>query len=184
MAQRTRKVALLRGINVGGKAAVPMIELASVLSQLGCTNVSTYLRTGNVIFDAPRSEGQMEEIMERAIANEFGLSVPVIVKSVEAFSALLLNVPFSDEARSDPSHVLLYLSKSPPIATAIEGLQAKVTAGEAIIRQGDEIWIHYPDGIGKSKITPTVIDRSIGSPATGRNWNTLVKLRDLAQAEA
>ena len=109
----------------------------------------------------------------------FGLTP--IVRSCTHFASYLSNVPFTEATQEDPSHVVLYLSKSAPVATAVNDIQSKASAGESVIQMGDTVWIHFPKGIGTSKLSPTVIDRSIGSPATRRNWNTLVKMRELSR---
>lgn len=179
----TKYVALLRGINVGGKASVPMKELCVVCRRLGWENVTTYLRTGNVVFDTSLKAAQLEEALEYGITKEFGLSVPVIIKSGNNFSVYLSNVPFSLELQNDPSHVIMYFSKSTPAISEVDALLSKASAGESVIQKGDTIWIYYPKGIARSKITPAVIDRSIGSPATGRNWNTLIKIQALCRSD-
>ena len=172
-------VALLRGINVGGRATIPMKELALLFLTLGCENVQTYLRTGNLVFESSRDAGELEELFESAIAREFSLSIPVVVRSREQFANYLVNAPFHSESKSDPSHLLLYLSKSLPLDTAVGDLLVKAAAGESAKQAEDAIWIYFPDGIGRSKVTPSIVDRSIGSPATGRNWNTLLKISEL-----
>ena len=175
----TKHIALLRGINVGGKATVPMKELALLFTDLGCGNVRTYLRTGNIVFESQRESGELEKAFECAISKEFSLSIPVVVRSGERFSEYLVNTPFPSESKKDPSHLLLYLSKNPPLESAVAQLLQKAAAGESVMQRDDGIWIYYPDGIGRSKVSPTIIDRSIGSSATGRNWNTLLKVSEL-----
>jgi uncharacterized protein (DUF1697 family) len=75
--------------------------------------------------------------------------------------------------------VLLALSKRPPGADAARELQQRATLGERVIRKGDAIWVHYAGGIGRSKLTPAILDRCVGSPVTARNWRTALKLDEM-----
>lgn len=174
-----KHVALLRGINVGGNASLPMKELIAVCQALGWANVRTLLQTGNVVFESSEKDRILEEMLEQAVSREFSLNIPVIVRSGKDLAGYLVEVPFPTESQEDPSHLVLYLSKASPLDSAIEGLLSKARSGESVVQYRDAIWIYYPNGIGSSKITPALIDRSIGSPATGRNWSTLRKIHSL-----
>jgi uncharacterized protein (DUF1697 family) len=171
----TTYAALLRGINVGGKTKIPMKELVKLCESFGWSDVTTLLQTGNVLFRASGSTA-LESTLEAGIAAQFGLTISVVIRETAILKAHLAQTPFEKASRDDPSHLLLYLSKRPPEPTAIESIRSRATAGELIESQDEAIWIHFPNGIGRSKITPSVMDRAVGSPATGRNWNTFTKL--------
>lgn len=176
-----RKVALLRAINVGGRK-LPMAELRGLCAELGWSDVQTYIQSGNLIFDAPGDTDALEATLERSIERRFGLGVPVIIRTAEHWSHLPTANPFPDEARDAPNRLLMLLSKRPPAEDAAEALEQRAAAGEKARRAGDAVWIYFPDGSGTSKLSPTVIDRLIGSPSTSRNYRTVVKLKEMLEA--
>ncbi len=192
-------IALLRGINVGGRNTVPMAELRSLASGLGWMDVRTYIQSGNVVFRMARSSeaatepgteieagsvAALEAELERAIGSHFGFSVPVIVRSAAAWSGHLAANPFPDASAVEPNLVMLALSKAPLREGVVDELREHATNGERIHLAGDALWIHYVGGVGRSKISPGLLDRIVGSPVTTRNWRTAVKLAEMAGVAA
>ena len=176
-----RRIALLRAVNVGGRKVV-MAELRAACEAAGFADVSTYIASGNLLF-APRSTPAEEEAeLEQVIARVFGIAVPVIVRAGEAWPGYLRTCPMPDVARAEPNRLLMLLPKQPPLPDALDALAARALAGERLALAGDALWIHYADGVGTTKLLPNVIDRALGSPATGRNHNTVVKLAEMAAA--
>lgn len=173
-------IALLRGINVGGRNRIAMNDLRGVCEGLGWDWVETCLQTGNIVFASSQSTASLESRLELAIQSKFALSIPVVSRRLGDFERILNASPLLEEARDDPSHVILYLSKSPVREAAQEELQGRAGSGERVIRTEDALWIHFPNGIGRSKLTPQAIDDAVGSLATGRNWKTAWKIRLLA----
>ncbi len=176
----TRMVALLRAVNVGGRK-LPMADLRSYCDQLGWNDVATYIQSGNVVFSGEGSAADFEEKLESAIERETKLQVPVIVRTAEQWSDYPKRMPFAEAARDEPNRLLLVLSKSPPAKNAGELLQKRAVASEKVAQVGDAIWIHYPKGVGSSKLSPMIIDRAIGSPATARNFRTVLKLQEMLE---
>ena len=176
----TRMVALLRAVNVGGRK-LAMADLRSYCGELGWKDVATYIQSGNVVFSGQGSPAAFEQKLESAIERETQLKVPVIVRTAEIWSEYPKQVPFPDAAREEPSSLLLVLSKSPPATDAAEHLQKRAVAGEKLALIGDALWIHYPKGVGTSKLSPMIIDRAIGSPATARNFRTVLKLQEMLE---
>jgi uncharacterized protein (DUF1697 family) len=172
-------VALLRGINVGGNNKLPMKPLEEVCAAIGWTGARTHLQTGNIVFNASGKSDALEKQLERAIQEKFGFPITVVVRDAGNFEGYISQVPFAAEVVADPSHVLLYISKLPPRADAAKVLTSLARADEAVVVAGGVLWIYFPDGIGSSKLTPAVIDRAVGSTATGRNWNTVLKIQEL-----
>src|SRR4051812_2017690 len=121
-------------------------------------------------------------MLEKAIEKAFGLDVPVIVRSRAEWALYPGSNPFPDAARDEPSKLHLLLSKRPPAKDAAAAIQARARAGELVKQAGDGLWIHYPEGAGTSKLTPALIDRAIGSPATARNFNSVLKLLEMLEA--
>lgn len=177
-------IALLRGINVSGRNTIPMAELRTLCTELGWGDVQTYIQSGNVIFTGRGSAPRLEAALEREIERRFGLAIPVIVRAATDWSAYVSDNPYPDASRSEPNLVLLALSKSPPRRDAVDGLLERAANGERITQVGDAIWIHYAGGVGKSKLSPALLDRLVGSPVTGRNWRTVLKLGELTRRAA
>jgi uncharacterized protein (DUF1697 family) len=173
-----RHVALLRAVNVGGRK-LPMAELRALAEALGWSDVATYIQSGNLVFSAAGGAGELESRLEAAIGKEFGLEVPVIVRTAAQWRRYAPGTPFGAVAAKEPSRLMLLLSKQPPVAGAEAVIEAKAAAGERVRRAGDALWLHYPEGAGTSKLTPALIDRAIGSPATARNYNTVVKVGEM-----
>jgi len=173
-----RMVALLRAVNVGGRK-LPMAELRDLCGELGWTDVATYIQSGNVVFTAAGKPAEIEQQLEQAIAKRFGFDVPVIVRTAGQWAHYPAGNPFPKAAKDEPNRLMLLLSKRPPEKSAVDAIQARATAGEAVKRAGDALWIHFPEGAGTSKLTPVLIDRAIGSPATSRNYRTVTSLQEM-----
>ena len=173
-----RHVALLRAVNVGGRK-LPMAALRTLAEGLGWSDVATYIQSGNLVFSADGKAEALETRLETAIPKEFGLQVPVIVRSAVEWKRLASANPFPAEAENEPNRLMLLLSKRPPAQGAEAAIAAKAAAGERVRRAGDALWIHYPQGAGTSKLTPALIDRAIGSPATARNWRTVLRIEEM-----
>ena len=172
-------IALLRGINVSGKNKIPMAKLRSICTGIKCKDVQTYIQSGNVVFTSGLSAESLEVRLERAIEQEFGFSIPVVVRSASSWSRYVKGNPFPDEADKEGSWVLLSLPKLPPKASVASELQQRAKQGERVVKKGDAIWIHYANGIGRSKLTPALLDRHAGSAVTARNWRTVLKLHEM-----
>lgn len=176
-----RMVALLRAVNVGGRK-LPMAELRALCRELGWSDVATYIQSGNVVFDADCAPAEAEAALEARIASVYGYDAPTVVRTAAQWAGYAPACPFPDAARATPNYLLMLVSKRPPAAGAAEFIQARAQAGEAVRQAGDAIWIHFPNGSGTSKITPTIIDKAIGSPATSRNHRTVVTLQEMLAA--
>ncbi len=175
----TRWIALLRGINVGGHNKIPMAELRAVCSGIGWQNVSTYIQSGNIVFDADGILSTVEKQLTDAIAAQFGHRIHVIVRPAAAWPLYLRINPFPEVSEAEPNRVMLALSKKPLAPDAAENLSKYATAGESIAQRTDSLWIHYASGSAKTKITPALLDRLAGSPVTTRNWRTVLKIGDM-----
>jgi uncharacterized protein (DUF1697 family) len=171
-------VALLRAVNVGGRK-LPMAELRQLCGELGWTQVATYIQSGNVVFTATDAAEAVEAQLEQAIERRFGLDVPVVARTAAQWARYPAGNPFPDVARDDPGRLHLLLAKRAPADGADRAIQARAAAGEEVRRAGDALWIHYPNGAGASKLTPTLIDKAIGSSATARNYRTVATLLEM-----
>lgn len=171
-------IALLRGINVGSSARIPMADLRILCEDLGWNDVRTYIQSGNVVFSADVSAAVLERDLEQALERRFGLTVSVLVRSGPQWSDYVRSNPFADASEREPNLVMLALAKLSPKADAVDRLRERATV-EQVERAGDALWIHFAGGSGRSKLTPGLLDRFAGSPVTTRNWRTVLKLEQL-----
>lgn len=174
-------IALLRGINVGGHNKIPMAELRSMCADLGWDDVQSYIQSGNLVFKASSTPANLETKLEGAIERRFDLSIPVIVRTGADWLAYVKGNPFPEASQREPNLVMLILSKALPNRDAVEGLQERGLNDERIVQEGDALWIHYPAGSGRSKLSPALLDRLVGSTVTARNWRTVLKLDELVR---
>jgi uncharacterized protein (DUF1697 family)/3-methyladenine DNA glycosylase AlkD len=179
---RTVVIALLRGINVAGQKRVPMLELREIAATLGFEHVQSYIQSGNLVFATDLAPEAAEASLEKAIAKRFGFSVDVIARSDSAWREFAQGSPFPEAERERPHLVLLGLSKKPVTAGAAQALARYATAGERVDVHGDVMWLDYNETVGRSKLTPAVLDRTLGSRVTARNIRTVRTLATLAAA--
>lgn len=181
MAEGAARVAFLRAVNVGGRE-VPMPALASMVSGLGLGGARTWLRSGNVVFRAgPEvSDLQLEASLESAVQHRFGLSTDVLVRSGSELEKLLRANPFPGFAREDPSHLLIVLLKEEVPQERMRAFGATVEAPEEVRPGRRCLYVTYPWGIARSKLTLPTIEAALRTRGTARNWNTVSKLSTLA----
>jgi uncharacterized protein (DUF1697 family) len=172
-------VALLRGINVGGRNRIGMADLRVLCVGLGWGGVETYIQSGNVLFSAEAASAELEAELEAAIEQRFGMTIPIIVRSASGWPAYVAGNPFPEAAAAEPNRLMLMLSKKPPQSDAAAALQERAGDGERIAAAGDALWVHFPSGSGTSRLSPALFDRMVGSPVTARNYRTAVKLQEM-----
>lgn len=180
MSERKR-IALLRGINVGGHNKLPMAGLRDLCAGLGWQDVQSYIQSGNLVFTAAAGPAVLETDLERGILEQFGLEISVIVRLASAWAAYMDANPFPAAAEREPNFVHILLSKVPPASDSAERLQERAKDGERVALAGETLWIHYPNGAGRSKLTPALLDRLAGSPVTARNWKTALKIAEMVK---
>ena len=100
----------------------------------------------------------------------------MLVRTAGAWRALVAGNPFPEAAADDPGHLVAMPLKAEPAAAAVEALAAAIKGRERVAASGGVLYLHYVDGIGRSKLTNAVIEKHIGSRGTGRNWNTVLKI--------
>ena len=177
----TAHIALLRAVNLGSHNKVAMAELRACLEAQGFTGVRTLLQSGNAVFAGGRRRGAaLERQLEEAAKAALALDTPFIVRSREEWDALVAANPFAREAAHDPGHLLVFCLKEAPPAGAEAALRAAIKGREQVRIVGREAYIVYPDGVGRSKLSVALLERRLGCPGTGRNWNTVRKLQALA----
>ena len=177
----TVHIALLRGVNVGGRQMVAMSALRDLLTELGFADVRSLLQSGNLVFGSKaRTGSKLESFLEAAVEKRLGCRTDFFVRTPEEWERVVARNPFRVEAERDPGHLIAMFLKQAPDAKAVEALQAAITGRESLRALGREAYIVYPDGVGRSRLTHALIERKLGTRGTGRNWNTVLKLRALA----
>ena len=182
-------VALLRGINVGGKNKVAMADLRTVVAGLGHTGVSTYINSGNVLFTAPPGEdiAAMSLAMSAAISASLGVTTPVVIVSREELAEILAANPFRSEPDDKRVHaVFLSAPAGPDLLGKIDAVVAAAAekgARDSVRPVGRALYLHTPDGFGNSDVSEALM-RMVGGPkaavvGTARNWATSSKLLEL-----
>jgi uncharacterized protein (DUF1697 family) len=164
-------ILLLRAINVGRGRKVPMSELRALLP-----GAVTYLQSGNVRL--PDDEIDVAEI-ERALADRFGFRIDVVTRSDADWRRIVDGCPFPDAASERANLLHVALARIAPPADAAERLADRCAPGERVAVVDDALWIDYGAGVARSKLTPTVLDRTVGAPVTARNWRTAQALLEL-----
>jgi uncharacterized protein (DUF1697 family) len=177
-----RRIALLRGVNVGGNKMVAMADLRALLTRLGFGDVQSALQSGNLVFSlrgAVRSCAALESVLEKEVEKGLGLKADFHVRTADEWQAVLDGNPFRSEAASDPGHLLVTFFKAPLITANVKALQAAITGPERLHADGRHLYMTFPEGIGNSKAS-LLIDRKLAARGTARNWNTVMKLSALA----
>lgn len=173
-------VAFLRGINVGG-CRVAMSDLREMFATAGFSGAQTLLQTGNVIFAKDkRAPAEVERQLEAEATTRFGRAIDFLVRSATEFNQVIAENPFPEEARKDPAHLLLMLLKKVPTPDNLSDLQASIAGPEQMQTNGRHLYIVYPAGIGRSKLTGSLIERKLATRGTARNWNTVLKLQAIS----
>lgn len=178
----TACVSLFRGINVGGNNIVPMKELKSLHEALGFRNVVTYIQSGNVVFTSDETDpAQLASQIEENFAQKFGFRSQVIVRTSAGLEETLANNPFQNSPEKESKSVLVVFLATRMESSALEDLKKSYNGPEEMYLIGQELFIYYPDGMGRSKLTLPLIEKKLKTAGTGRNWNTVLRLREMMQ---
>jgi len=178
--EMTTYIALLRGINVGGKNILPIKELASVLESIGLENVHTYIQSGNVVFQSATTDAnKLSQAIKNAVGESHGLSPEVLVLSIDELRDAIASCPYTDGER-DPKTLHFSFLASIPSDPDLDRLEVIRSPSERFQLAGPVFYLHAPEGIGRSKLAANV-ERAIGVTATGRNWRTVTKLMSMAE---
>jgi uncharacterized protein (DUF1697 family) len=173
-------VALLRAVNVGGHNTIGMTDLRASFAGIGFHGARTLLQSGNVVFDGGgRDSAALETLLEAEMEKRFRVRVDSMVRTAKEWNAIVARNPFGDEARREPGRLVVLFMKQAPRAGAELALRAAIKGPERARVAGRHAYIVYPAGIGRSKLTPALLERELGVRGTGRNWNTILKLRAL-----
>jgi uncharacterized protein (DUF1697 family) len=134
------------------------------------------LQTGNIIFEGQGRAADIERSLEVEAERRLGLATDFMVRTAAEMAAIIAANPFPREAKSDPGHLVVQFAKDAPGAKAVDALQAAIKGREVVRAEGKQLFVVYPDGIGRSKLTAKLIEGKLGTRVTGRNWNTVLKI--------
>lgn len=181
----TIRIALLRGINVGGKNKIKMAELKHALTEQGFNEVQTYIQSGNILFASEEDEGTLGLRMEEVIRRDFHLDIPVVLRTAAELRATMENCPFTAEeiAAAEAASVgeSLYVAflRSEPAAEALERFAAYANEQELFRASGREVYLLFKESVRNSKLAANL--QKLDAYATVRNWKTVSKLVSLAE---
>lgn len=170
-----RWVVLLRAVNLGARNKVPMAQLRVLLEEAGYGNVRTYIASGNVLLDGPRSPADIARKLERVVADAFDVETTAILRTPGALAKTVESHPFDDVSET---HVVFLAAK--PRAAAVARLEAAAGGAEHAVLAGNEVYLRLPRGVHGSRLSVTRIESLLEVPATLRNWRTVAALAELA----
>jgi uncharacterized protein (DUF1697 family) len=172
----TRRILLLRGVNVGGANRLPMADFRALLASLGLGNPRTLIASGNAVFDDPGLPDLPGQIAT-AIAARFGLHPDLFLYTAETFAAIIAANPYAPEAAADGAKVHAFFLATP---TQLDDAKVKALATtERLHLTRAALYLHAPDGLGRSKLAER-LPRLLVTASTARNWNTVEALATLA----
>jgi len=175
-------VALLRGINLGGKNPLPMADLAQMFVDAGCADVQTYIQSGNVIFKASQSKlEKLPGLITKSIAENFGFKIPVMLRTAEQLGETIENNPFLKAGAAEEMLHVYFLAGVPDARNAA-GLDPARSLPDAFFVRGRDIYVQLPNGMGRTKLSNAYFDSKLATISTARNWRTVLKLFELMQA--
>jgi uncharacterized protein (DUF1697 family) len=178
----TAFVSLFRGINVGGHQAIGMDDLKDLYEALGFKEVATYIQSGNVVFTSDDADlARLRRHIEDGFEKKFGFHVEVIVRTSAELRVIIDKNPFQSQQSKESKWVVVMFLAAHPDDTAQEDLLKTYVGPEEIFITGKEMYIYYPNGIGRSKLSHSLIEKKLKTLGTARNWNTILQLQKMMQ---
>lgn len=179
----TAYVALLFAVNVGGRK-VPSTALRDLAGDLGLARARTVVNSGNLVV-APGTSGasspdDVARLVRRGVAERFDVDTAVAVLTAERLRKIVRGNPLPDDAEERPAALQVLVGEHPVDPDAAAALEGRDGTERAVVANG-VLYVAYPDGIGRSKLTTPVLSKAAGTPVTGRNWNTVTRLLALAE---
>ena len=176
-----RHVALLRGVNVGGKNRLPMKALVALFTDAGCDDVRTYIQSGNVVFLAKATLAKrVPSLVAGAISDRFGYHVPVVSRTAEEIRNVVRGNPFLEVGAHTSELHVAFLAKV-PAATKVAALDPDRSPPDEFSVRGREIYLRCPNGVARTKLTNNYFDSKLATTSTVRKWKTVLKLLELTE---
>jgi uncharacterized protein (DUF1697 family) len=177
-----RLVVLLRGINIGSRNRISMPELRTALEDAGYADVRTYLQSGNVVLTSTASAKNVARACEQLIADRFQLEIAVVARTRRELAKVVDRNPLERVAK-DPKRYQVSFLETKPSAKIVHELEDVATDREEVVSIGREIYAWHPAGVARSKLWAKLAGKNLGVTATARNWTTVAKLLELADAD-
>jgi uncharacterized protein (DUF1697 family) len=177
-----RLVVLLRGINIGSRNRISMPELRTALEDADYDGVRTYLQSGNVVLTSTATAKKVTRDCERLIARRFGLEIAVVARTRSELAKVVDRNPLERVAK-DPKRYQVSFLETKPTAKVVGELEAVAAGKEEVVSIGREIYAWHPAGVARSKLWAKLAGKNLGVTATARNWTTVEKLLELADAD-
>jgi uncharacterized protein (DUF1697 family) len=175
-------ISMLRGVNVGGHNKVKMETLRELYQSLGLNDPQTYVQSGNVVFRTDKRDlAALASRIEGAIEREFGFHPAVILRTTSELREVIARNPFATRRDIEPSRLLVTFLASVPAVEACDEVLSLKTHPEELRIEGREVYIYFPNGMARPKISWMTIEKMLKTSGTGRNWNSVTRL--LAMAE-
>ncbi|HEX6311382.1 MAG TPA: DUF1697 domain-containing protein [Acidimicrobiia bacterium] len=176
----TTFVAFLRAVNLAGRRRVPMADLRAVLADDGYGTVTTHLQTGNVVLEGRGRAGALGERLEATLADAFGFDIDVMVRSATEMARIARANPFVQRGVDRSTLAVGFLRRRPAAAAARELDDAGFDPEEFAL-EGSELYLRYPNGLGRSKMSTAFFERKLATPVTVRTWGVVTKLVELSR---
>lgn len=174
-------ISMLRGINVSGQKKIKMADLRAMYETLGFANVSSYVQSGNVVFDSvATNRAALAATIEAAIETTFGFAVTVFIRDADDFQRIIDGNPFLARESVDEKRLYVTFLYRLPADDRVSGLAVPAGSLDEFMVASDEVYLHCPDGYGTTKLSNTFIEKKLAVPATTRNWNSVNALYALA----
>jgi uncharacterized protein (DUF1697 family) len=175
-------ISMLRGVNVGGHNKIKMDALRALYESLKLRNAQTYVQSGNVIFRTnERDLASLSKRIQNAIQRKFGIRPNVILRTTSELRDVIARNPFAKRRGIEPSKVLVTFLADDPGAEARDRILQMNFDPEELRIDGREIYIYFPNGIGRSRLSWAAIEKTLKTPGTGRNWNSVTKMLEIAE---
>jgi uncharacterized protein (DUF1697 family) len=179
VAAASRHIALLRGINVGGKHRVPMATLRELFIAAGASEVETYIQSGNVVYTAAGTLARtLPKQVSEAIDETFGFDVPIVSRTSAELREVAGAHPFADRVADEKLLMVAFLDRK-PAAAKLAALDLSRSPGDLMEVRGQHVYLAFPNGSGRSKLDANWLDRSLDAVGTWRNWRTVQALLEL-----
>ena len=175
-------VSVLRGINVSGHKKVPMAELKALYEELDFKHITSYIQSGNVIFESNDSKN-LPALIEQKLLEKYGFQVSVIIRTVSEFEKVINNNPFVKDKNTDVAKLHVTFLEKPPQQADIDKIDKLQYEPDKFSISGSEVYLYCPGGYGNTKLTNSFLESKLKVTATTRNWRTVNELLKIARSE-
>ncbi|HVA03590.1 MAG TPA: DUF1697 domain-containing protein [Acidimicrobiales bacterium] len=172
-------IAMLRGINVGGRAKVSMADLRATFSDMGYGEVETYIQSGNVMFGASGSATKLQSTIEQGLEDRFGLGIKVVLRTRAQLEKAIVDNPLADGRRDDAKLHVTFLGAA-PASSLVSSLDTGGFLPDEFAVRGRDVYVHCPEGYGRTKLNNAFFERTFGVTATTRTVRTVTTLVAMA----